>query len=192
MQTTNEHETELVLGTKQLLGLLFLSFVLLGVFFAMGYVLGRNSAPSEARRVTEPLPATSAPVQSERPSAAVGEVPTSTQAAPTPEPPASSEAQPTTPAVAASPAAATPAPAATSREPKSGELYVQLTAVARPDADMLADVLSKRGFRTVVTPASKEGLFRVMVGPAATEAELGKLRTDLEQIGFKGIPRKIP
>ena len=184
MQTGNDGETELILGTKQLLGLLFLSFVLLGVFFAMGYVLGRNSAPPEARRVTESAPESSSTPRSERPPAAVGEVPAAQPAA------AASPAE-TSPQQAASEPAATPAPAA-SREPKSGELYVQLTAVAKPDADMLADVLSKRGFNTVVTPASKEGLFRVMVGPAASEGDLGKLRTDLEQIGFKGIPRKIP
>src|SRR3954452_16147674 len=40
-----DHETEIVLGNKQLFSLLFVVFVLLGVFFAMGYVMGRSTLP---------------------------------------------------------------------------------------------------------------------------------------------------
>src|SRR4051812_32484941 len=42
-----DNEFELVLGNKQLFSVLFIVFVLLGVFFAMGYVLGRSSTPIE-------------------------------------------------------------------------------------------------------------------------------------------------
>jgi cell division septation protein DedD len=38
-------EFELVLGNKQLLSMFFVVVVLLGVFFVMGYIVGRNSAP---------------------------------------------------------------------------------------------------------------------------------------------------
>ena len=36
-------EKELVLGNKQLIGLFFVVVALCGVFFAMGYLIGRNS-----------------------------------------------------------------------------------------------------------------------------------------------------
>jgi outer membrane biosynthesis protein TonB len=55
-------EFELVLGNRQLLSMFFVVVVLLGVFFVMGYIVGRNSAPlvsgepSTARKAdTKPL-----------------------------------------------------------------------------------------------------------------------------------------
>jgi len=44
----NDGERELVLGNKQLLGIFFVATLLCGVFFAMGYVVGGNSAKSSA------------------------------------------------------------------------------------------------------------------------------------------------
>jgi len=44
----NDGERELVLGNKQLLGIFFVATLLCGVFFAMGYVVGGNSAKSNA------------------------------------------------------------------------------------------------------------------------------------------------
>ena len=41
-------EFELVLGNKQLLSVFFIVVILLGIFFTMGYVVGRNSAPVDA------------------------------------------------------------------------------------------------------------------------------------------------
>ena len=38
-------EFELVLGNRQLLSVFFIVVTLLGVFFFMGYIVGRNSAP---------------------------------------------------------------------------------------------------------------------------------------------------
>ena len=44
MPTNEEGEFELVLGNKQLLSVFFLIVLLLGVFFSMGYIVGRNTA----------------------------------------------------------------------------------------------------------------------------------------------------
>src|SRR5437899_12866249 len=41
-------EYELVLGNRQLLSAFFIIVILFGVFFTMGYVVGRNSAPASA------------------------------------------------------------------------------------------------------------------------------------------------
>ena len=46
MPRNEDGEMELVLGNKQLLSVLFILVVLLGVFFTMGYIVGRNN-PSE-------------------------------------------------------------------------------------------------------------------------------------------------
>ena len=46
MPRNDDGEMELVLGNKQLLSVLFILVVLLGVFFTMGYIVGRNN-PSD-------------------------------------------------------------------------------------------------------------------------------------------------
>ena len=46
MPTNEEGEFELVLGNKQLLSVFFIVVVLLGVFFTMGYIVGRNMSPA--------------------------------------------------------------------------------------------------------------------------------------------------
>lgn len=57
MARSEDGEFELVLGNKQLLSVFFIVVVLLGVFFTMGYIVGKNSASSEvlAARGTEPI-----------------------------------------------------------------------------------------------------------------------------------------
>ena len=45
MPKNDEGEFELVLGNRQLLSVFAIVVILLGVFFSMGYVVGRNSAP---------------------------------------------------------------------------------------------------------------------------------------------------
>jgi outer membrane biosynthesis protein TonB len=48
MPTNEEGEFELVLGNKQLLSVFFVAVLLLGVFFIMGYIVGRNLSPEPA------------------------------------------------------------------------------------------------------------------------------------------------
>ena len=54
MPKTSDGELELVLGNKQLLSVFFVVVVLLGIFFAMGYIVGRNSAAGPAPPATQP------------------------------------------------------------------------------------------------------------------------------------------
>lgn len=45
MPTNEDGEFELILGNRQLLSVFFIVVILLGVFFTMGYIVGRNSSP---------------------------------------------------------------------------------------------------------------------------------------------------
>ena len=45
MPKNEDGEFELILGNRQLLSVFFIVVILLGVFFTMGYIVGRNSAP---------------------------------------------------------------------------------------------------------------------------------------------------
>ena len=69
-------------------------------------------------------------------------------------------------------------------------MFLQVSAVARPEAELLVDVLVKKGFRAAVARGPNELLYRVLVGPASSDTELAKTKGDLEQAGFKPIPRR--
>lgn len=72
MTKTESGEIEVLLGSKQLLSVFFIVVILLGVFFAIGYIVGRNSNPPQVvetggsgslpRAVLQP-DGTSAPVE---------------------------------------------------------------------------------------------------------------------------------
>lgn len=221
MPTNEEGEFELVLGNKQLLSVFFIVVVLLGVFFTMGYIVGRNMSPAGGPQmagnvdanplVVEPAgqgpPPAPTPIP-DKPSPlppAPEPTPTpapTTTAAPKPEPPKPEPAkvEPPKPAPAKAetpkptppkPEPAKPAPAKPTPAPASGGTYLQIAATKKADADMMAAKISKQGFRVTITPVPDSELFRVLVGPASSPDALAKLRTDLAAIGFKGFPRKM-
>jgi cell division septation protein DedD len=101
------------------------------------------------------------------------------------------------PAQRENPTAATPATARTievgpvsTAEPQAGQTFLQVSAVAKAEAEILTELLVKKGFRAMVAPGPTDKLFRVLVGPAKDTAELGKIKSDLELAGFKSIVRK--
>ncbi len=53
MLRTNERESEILLGNKQLLGIFFAVALLLGVAFYGGYMVGRNSSGKKASVAAE-------------------------------------------------------------------------------------------------------------------------------------------
>ena len=48
MPKNEDGEFELILGNRQLLSVFFIVVILLGVFFTMGYIVGRNSGTTTA------------------------------------------------------------------------------------------------------------------------------------------------
>jgi len=75
-------------------------------------------------------------------------------------------------------------------QPTSEEKYLQVAAVRRPDADNMVRVLRERGFPALLGESSKQGLFRVLVGPFKTTTELGHTKSDLKAKGFDSIVAK--
>ncbi len=190
MTKTEDGEFELVLGNRQLLSVFFIVVILVAVFFTMGYIVGRNSAPGiETKKVEKPAG------DSARPSAAVSPVvpqpaaepkadtgDTGAPSIPTkePEPAAPAKAEPQKTSEAAGAAAPVP------EEPSPGQTYLQVVAVERAEAEIFVDVLSKKGFHAIFAAVpDKPGTFRVLVGPYRDAAAIGQARTDLEKAGFK-------
>ncbi|HZT32266.1 MAG TPA: SPOR domain-containing protein [Bryobacteraceae bacterium] len=203
MKNDETGEFELVLGNRQLLSAFFIVVILFAVFFTMGYIVGRNSAPGpKIAASTEPAPVGTAPeaAQTEtRPQpGGAAETPPAAASQPPTETPASSGApagaapQPMTQPVQETPAAKPDGPPATApapEEPEAGQTYLQVMAVKRPDAEVVARTLREKGFATTLAPA-RDDLVRVLVGPYADATSLGKAKAALENAGFHPIVRK--
>jgi len=200
----DDGEFELVLGNKQLVSVFLIVVILMGVFFSMGYIVGRNSGPlqaAETPRTTEPAK----PIVVEHPSVA-SQQPDANSAASPPSDSASSSRKPSavspppteTKPVESQPVASAPSkpveqpkpkPVETVSHPSPGDPapgdYWQVVATTRPDAELVAETLAKKGFKSLIAPAPKEGFFRVLVGPFHDSGSLAQARTGLEGTGFK-------
>ena len=204
MARTDEGEFELVLGNLQLISVFLIVVILLGVFFSMGYIVGRNSAaptiadartsPSGKPIVVEPptrastdQPATSAVQPAPTESAPAPE----TKPAPNPPPVEKKEAMKSErPPVQAPPAEKKPEATSARGDvtavdrPAAGR-YWQVVSTSRPEAEIIAGAIAKKGLKSIVAPAPKEGYYRVLVGPLEDPSEIAKTRSELESAGFK-------
>ena len=197
MPKNEDGEFELILANRQLLSVFFIVVVLLGVFFTMGYIVGRNSGPGpvdvasrrpEAKPMVvespapqdtpvatptpAPAPTSTAPQQAEESKAEVKPEPS-----PKPEPPPKKEREKPK---------EKEKPAPVSAQPAAGQTYLQLAATAKAEADVMVDVLHQKKFKAVAVEASdRPGLYRVLVGPLA-DGSLNKTKSDLTSSGFPG------
>lgn len=73
-------------------------------------------------------------------------------------------------------------------QPVSGQTFLQVAAVGRDEAQAIADVLHKKGFRAHAVP--KPGttkLYRVLIGPVRDSGDLASTRDSLRRTGFREI-----
>ncbi|HWE53808.1 MAG TPA: SPOR domain-containing protein [Bryobacteraceae bacterium] len=199
-------EKELVLGNKQLVSFFFVVLTLCGVFFALGYMIGRNSTKtaiagldgtpaaqtgegqraqtSETPRDAAPQDAgtaASAPLAAGTPDAAQNAA-TTPAAAPQTQP---ARDVPETPA---------PRPVAavheTAREPgqlvvpEPGAMYLQVGALHRADAETLVKTLREQKYPALLATSSKPDFFRVLVGPYRQTSEVADAKSRLKTLGF--------
>jgi hypothetical protein len=197
-------EFELVLANRQLLSVFFIVVILLGVFFTMGYIVGRSSTPAAAE-IASTRRADAAPLVVDGPArggdAAASQAANAPSAATSPQQPVTTEPQRA--AAASAPEAARaepvrsesvrPEPAkreppkpVASDQPAAGQAYLQLAATSQHEADIMVDVLRQKSFKAMAAEIpEKPGTFRVLVGPV-TEASANKTRADLQAAGFPG------
>ena len=68
----------------------------------------------------------------------------------------------------------------------AGQAYLQLAATSRHEAEIMVDVLRKKGFRSLIAEIEERpGTFRVLVGPVLDNTT-NKIRADLQGAGFPG------
>jgi hypothetical protein len=179
-----EGEFELILGNRQLMSVFFIVVILLGVFFAMGYIVGRNSSPVTGPDVATRRPESKALVETPPPQPRedpAPEAPKATASQQGPAVPAS-----TRPETVAPPPVKQSARVDKSAQPESGKTYLQLSAIDHDAAEIMVELLRKKSFSAIAAEIpEKPGVFRVLVGPVA-EADVAKTRTDLQNASFAG------
>ena len=207
----NDDERELVLGNKQLLGIFFVAMLLCGVFFAMGYVVGGNSAKSAVANAASG-DGTSPPASDAKREEPQAPPVTDTAAAlpasgdmggrlPGAEPnvtdnPAAAGAQPpaTAPTALAQTAPATKPPAPAPEETgivigtlAAGASYLQVAALGRSAADDLVRSLRKRELPAILAASPKPDFYRVLVGPYRSTLSLKDAKDKLKTLGFDNL-----
>lgn len=200
MPRNEEGEFELVLGNRQLLSGFFIVVILFGVFFTMGYIVGRHSSPpgvaelaGGAAVVPRPSPvdrsdppAADSKRNDPAPAEPSGPVTTTAAVEPAhqelPEPKRDERKPP--PEVSAPPAGEPAASAAAGT-------YLQVAAPKRVAAEGVLAALKKLEIIATLLPGPDENTVRVVVGPFKDAAAMGKMRTELEKAGFKPFIKKV-
>jgi len=182
-------DVEISLGTGRLLGLFFALVVVCGIFFGLGYTLGRNMAPTAvaagapSASSTGSKPAASAPAEAANtaPANDLTFYKTVEQKEPNPQ---------LTPASAPAPVAPTPAPA--KETPHASNYVVQIAAVSKKeDAEALAGGLRKKNYPVfLASGTANDALFRVQVGPFSDFKDADAMRERLAADGYTPIVKK--
>ena len=194
-----------MLESRHVIGLFMLMLLFSGVFFALGYVMGRNQYDGQVRAATNPRPAQDVAVspKPETPVKHTTSVPAN--AAPPSDPitqPSSDwgfydagktapddNLKPVRPAMTAPKTIpASSKSRISSNAPSSGGYTVQVAALRREsDALTLANNLQKRRFPAFVVSPQADKYYHVKVGPYADQKSADAAKKGLESAGFKAI-----
>lgn len=174
----------MILGNKQLLSIFFLVVVLFGVFFSLGFMVGKSVGPGQTLAAQPAAPEPAPPAET-RPSPAPA--PASETAAPAKP----GEAARTEPVVKFEPA---PKPAEKAETPTPlvvRDIHLQLAAVrVKEDAEALVEALRKKGYAVQLNSQTRDGWHRVIVGPFPTDRAALDMKAKLEKDGYKSILKK--
>ncbi len=185
-------EFELVLGNRQLLSVFFIVVVLLGVFFTMGYIVGRNSAPvvAEVQRKSEPA----ASLDSAPPSEPAPAIPAKDDSAPThtaQQLPADSSTEPA--------AESKPVPEAKAESKPDTKPEIKKAAKSEPEASKTekgdaeaARIKAEEAKRARATSGDQPAPGQAYLQLAATSKHEADVMVDvLRQKGFKALAAEI-
>jgi cell division septation protein DedD len=212
MPKNTERPGELVLENRHLLLIFFAIVALSGVFFALGYIVGRNTLSSSASTgLAETESTASGARPSPMPPAAYYLRATPPPAAPVAEDPEAvppelqfdrtlggqaPDARLESPeaAAAAPPAVAAAAPRPSQPPgtvPMPPGILVQVSALTRQqDAETLVQLLREKNLPVMVTAGIADALFHVVIGPYQTDADAQQVKRLLEEDGFQPIIKR--
>ena len=201
---------ERVLESRHVIGLFLLMLVFSGVFFTLGYVMGRNQYDGQVRAASNPRTLQPTPVapKLDRKESAAKTTSTSRHDS---DPSTSPDTQPNSdwtfynagksnaPDDTFKPATPAARPVSTAIKPRpakaaggsaipAGAYSLQVAALRREsDAAGLAAHLKKKGFPAFVMAPQGDKYYRVQVGPYSDQKSAEAARKGLEGAGFKAI-----
>lgn len=188
------NDTEITLSTGKLLGIFFAIAIVCGIFFTMGYLLGKSTSAGGRTEIVGS--STSGPSTANKPYAG-NKAAADTAAAQNP-----SAAAPATDSGSAKPADAnassqpdkgqTQASSQTSgndvKNGDGGSFMVQVAAVTKQeDAEILKTALQKKQYPVFVANSPGDPLFHVQVGPFTDKKDAEAMRTRLSGDGYNAI-----
>ncbi|HET9363581.1 MAG TPA: SPOR domain-containing protein [Candidatus Angelobacter sp.] len=196
-------DKEITLSTGKLLGMFFALAIICGVFFTMGYLLGKSTTAGGHTEIVGSVPTGGS--SAGKPSAANKTPETITQTCP----PGSPDCAPATASTdagssnssktndqqsASQPASGSKAPdqsASTGTEVKTGaggSFMVQVAAVSKQeDADILRAALQKKQYPAFISSSTGDPLFHVQVGPYSDKKDADAMRARLANDGYNAI-----
>lgn len=200
-ETDQVRDTEITLSTGKLLGIFFALAVICGVFFTMGYLLGKSTSAGGRTEIVATVPSGSA---AGKPNAGNKTPEAVTQTCPPGSPNCAPISSPIdTGSAKASdqpPAAQQPSGSKTSDQstpPSAGtdvktgaasSFMVQVAAVSKQeDAEILVTALRKKQYPVFIANAAGDPLFHVQVGPFSDRKDAEAMRTRLSGDGYNAI-----
>ncbi len=195
-----DNERELVLGNKQLLSLFFVAAALCGVCFAIGYMVGRNTSKASISASDQAPGGTTegrrqqpdAPTESQLPPSEPA-VTAPTETKPAVDAPAADAKSAEARTATAEPKAYVEAPKPKPTEdpltvatPEVGASYLQVSALPRADAEGMVKTLREQKLPVIMALSSKQGFYRVLVGPYRQTVALSDAKSKLKTLGFNG------
>jgi DedD protein len=193
-------DTEITLSTGKLLGIFFALAIVCGVFFTMGYLLGKSNSAGGRTEIVATVPSSSAgkPYAGNKTPEAVTQTcpPGSPNCAAATVSDTSSSAKPADQPPAAQPPSGSKTSDQTTAQTagtdaKSGaasSFMVQVAAVSKQeDAEILVTALRKKQYPVFIANASGDPLFHVQVGPFTDRKDAEAMRTRLSGDGYNAI-----
>ncbi len=177
-----QQDTEVTLGVGKLLGLFFLLVILCGVFFSLGYSLGKGSQKTEGSLVGSEK---TSPATESKPSEPSREIGSDSKTDST------AETKDSTPAPKKDADAEPKAPEPELHTSPGGAFVVQVAAVSKKeDAEALQQALQRKQYPVVISPGAADKLFHVQIGPFADLKDAETMKGRLASDGYNAIVKK--
>lgn len=194
-------DTEITLSTGKLLGIFFALAIVCGVFFTMGYLLGKSTSAGGRTEIVATVPSSSAgkPYAGNKTPEAVTQTcpPGSPNCAPVSstadmnQSAKSSDQQTSAQQSSGGKTSDQSTAQSTSADVKSGaasSFMVQVAAVSKQeDAEILVTALRKKQYPVFIANAAGDPLFHVQVGPFTDRKDAEAMRTRLSGDGYNAI-----
>jgi DedD protein len=196
-------DTEITLSTGKLLGIFFALAIICGVFFTMGYLLGKSTSAGGRTEIVATVPNGSSagkPYAGNKTPEAVTQTCTpgspncaaaSTSDASLTSKPADQQSVPQQPSSGNKTPDQSTTQSAAGTDAKAGagtSFMVQVAAVSKQeDAEILVTALRKKQYPVFIANAAGDPLFHVQVGPFSDRKDAEAMRTRLSGDGYNAI-----